>query len=137
VSASVSEFPVLSQSLFDRAAHHRGDQAWLDEAWKRGRVLRISPQATTPVRREGEAQRLEFVAAADVADPVEYWFLGLADDVPYFAVTEAAGEGWLTLRDVGLTGDELELDLLVTAVALIQWHSRSMTASTSRAPTRQ
>jgi NAD+ diphosphatase len=53
------------------------------------------------------------------------WFLGLADDVAYFAVvSEQSDDSWLGLRDIGLAGDELELDLLVTSVALTQWHSR-------------
>jgi NAD+ diphosphatase len=120
-----SELPMLARSVFDRAAHHRGDPEWQAKAWSEARVLLVSPGSTTPVRLDGDVFRIEFSAPDDIADTARRWFLGVADEVAYFAVvTEQADSSWVGIRDIGPRGDELELDLLVTAIALTQWHAR-------------
>jgi NAD+ diphosphatase len=121
------EPPRLAQSIFDRAAHRRTDADWLTQAWDRSRVLRVSARSTTPARPAEQAHppaQVEFVAAAEVAPDAERLFLGVHDDVPYFAVVLEDPGSWVGIRDLGLTGGALELDLLVTAVALVQWHRR-------------
>jgi NAD+ diphosphatase len=123
---------VMGQTVFDRAAHHRRDQAWLDAAWAKAKVLRISPKSTAPVYRDGAVRRLDLVESTALGEPpVDRWFLGLFDDVPYFAVRDEAPEvddpgapEWLGLRDFAGSGDPLDIDLLVTSVALTQWHQR-------------
>ena len=116
-----SSGPPLSQAAYDRAALHRTDEAWLADAWKRARVVLVSPKSLTPVDADG---RVVYAAAADApAGPRR--FLGLAGDVPYFAVTTGStGEGWQTLREFGPRADELDAALVVSAVALEQWHQR-------------
>jgi NAD+ diphosphatase len=108
----------LSAGTFDRAAAHRSDEAWLADAWTQARVLLVSPGSATRVR-DG---RLVLTDAADAPDGPRR-FLGLIDDVPYFAVT-AEGEGWQTLRQFGAHADDVESALVVCAVALEQWHQR-------------
>jgi NAD+ diphosphatase len=52
-------------------------------------------------------------------------FLGLVGDVPYFTVTaEPDGANWTTLREFGMQADALDAGLVVSAIALEQWHQR-------------
>jgi NAD+ diphosphatase len=118
------DVPLLARSVFDRAAHRRLDPEWLEDAWLKARVLLVSEKSTTPVDRQVDKVRLQLAFASELASVDERWFLGVADEVPYFAVLSQADSGWLGIRDIGLLGDDLELDLLVTSVALTQWHLR-------------
>jgi NAD+ diphosphatase len=118
--------PLLARAVYDRAAHRRADEQWLDRAWAGARVLAISPKSATPVLAPSQ---LAFRAAADVPPHAPRRFLGLAGDVPYFAVTverdslDGSGD-WLTLRDLGPAMDDLQAGLLTSAIALEQWHQR-------------
>jgi NAD+ diphosphatase len=113
--------PPLSTLTFDRAAHHRTDDAWLAKAWTRAKVVVISAKSATPVTDDG---RLDLRDAAHApAGPRR--FLGMVAGLPYFAVTaEPDGPGWKTLREFGGRADDLEASLVVSAVALEQWHQR-------------
>src|SRR3954447_16265003 len=120
MSAPGSRLP-LSHAAYDRAAHHRSDEGWLAGAWQRGRVVLISSGSATPVTDTG--RRAPRPAATAPAGPRR--FLGLVDGVPYFAVTaEPDGDSWLTLREFGARADDLTAGLVVSAVALEQWHQR-------------
>jgi NAD+ diphosphatase len=119
----------MSRSVFDRAAHRRGDEEWLARAWADGRALLISPDSRTRARQVDGALQVDLVPTSEL-DAVPHWFIGVHDDVPYFAVPAEDGvipaEGgadWVGARQLAGAA-ELELDLLVTAVALNQWHGR-------------
>ncbi|MCU1658644.1 MAG: diphosphatase, partial [Pseudonocardiales bacterium] len=119
-----SDGPLLARAAYDRAAHHRSDDEWLATAWTQARVLVISPKSATPV---ADGPELAFRASADVPADAPRRFLGVAGDVPYFAVTTERdslddGGEWLTLRDVGPAIDDLQAGLLTSAIALEQWH---------------
>ena len=113
--------PPLSEQAYDRAARRRVDEAWLADAWQQAQTVLVSPKSSTPVDAHG---RVIFRAAADApAGPRR--FLGLVDGVPFFAVTaEPDGPDWKTLREFGATADDLDAALVVSAVALEQWHQR-------------
>jgi NAD+ diphosphatase len=70
-----------------------------------------------------DAGRVVFATAADAPDGPRR-FLGVAGEVPYFAVTAAGDDGWQTLRDFGARADDLDAALVVCAIALEQWHQR-------------
>jgi NAD+ diphosphatase len=136
----------LSVAAFDRAAQHRDDPVWLEAAWRHGRVLCISAKSATPVRPDGAGLALR--RAGDVPPDVPRRFLGIAGELPYFAVTTEPGgeqsstepggeqsstepggeqsstERWLTLREIGLQVDDLAAGLLTAAIGLEQWHQR-------------
>jgi NAD+ diphosphatase len=112
--------PPLSEAQYDRAAHRRSDADWLAAAWQRARVVAISSRSATPV---DDAGRVVFATAADAPDGPRR-FLGVAGEVPYFAVTAAGDDGWQTLRDFGARADDLDAALVVCAIALEQWHQR-------------
>jgi NAD+ diphosphatase len=111
----------MSRLAFDRAAEHRTDDEWLALAWRRARVVLISPKSATPVDDRGH---VAFRDAAGVTGDKRR-FLGVIDDVPYFTATTEPDDGnWRTLREVGPAIDDLEASLVVSAIGLEQWHQR-------------
>jgi len=118
--------PPLSRSTLDRAAQLRTDVVWLAEAWQRSRVLVIA---------DGKAliagDHLVLLPAAKAPEG-ERLFLGVdSAGTPYFAVVAplpptraddlARPYG---IREVGHILSDLEAGLLMTAVALANWHAR-------------
>jgi NAD+ diphosphatase len=111
----------LSQAAYDRASHRRSDDAWLADAWTRAKIVLVSPKSATPVNADGRVVHRDAVEAPD--GPRR--FLGVVAGVPYFAVTaEPDGDHWQTLREFGARADDLDASLVVSAVALEQWHQR-------------
>jgi NAD+ diphosphatase len=115
--------PPLSRLAYDRAAHRRTDGSWLAAAWERCRVVAITPKSATPTNG---AARLAFRAPSSVPARSPRRFLGIVEEVPYFAATVEPDDAdeWVTLRDFGGSADELEAALVVSAIALEQWHQR-------------
>jgi len=130
--------PPLARSTLDRAAQLRADAGWLAEAWLRARVLVI---------HDGKAliagDRLLLVAP-DQAPAGDRLFLGVdAGGTPYFAVIAPLPEVRADalarpygIRDVGHILSPLDAGLLMTAVALANWHERHAFSPTTGAPTR-
>jgi NAD+ diphosphatase len=114
--------PPLSRFAYDRAAQHRGDDAWLAEAWPQSRVVAITAKSELPT--DGPALVLRTPASVPSSAPRR--FLGVIDDVAYFAATvEPDGaDAWRTLREFGGAADDLDAALVVSAIALEQWHQR-------------
>jgi NAD+ diphosphatase len=115
--------PLLSRDGLDRSAHRRTDQAWLDEAWAKARVV-VVDEGRVLVRDDA----LVFLDAGQAPDGERY-FLGVDDDeVPYFAVAaetpEIPGAKKRDLRGVGLTLSARDVGIVATAVALANWHVR-------------
>jgi len=149
--------PPLARAGVDRAADRRSDPAWLADAWRRARVLVVDragqalaeegapDQAHAPTGRpsSGEgAPALVFLDPAE-APPVpesERLFLGVdPHGTPYFAVVadlpERPGARPVNLREVGAQLGDRDAGLLVTAVALANWHAAHRYAPTSGQPT--
>jgi len=117
--------PALAWSTLNRAAHRRRDTAWLDDAWRRARVLVVADGRVLLV--DGRLLLLTPEQATAFADAPRF-FLGVdADDVPYFAVVAelptVEGARSAGVREVGHLLDELDAGLLMTAVALANWHA--------------
>ena len=115
----------LARSTLDRAAHRRTDAEWLAGAWHRSRVLVV--ERGRVLAADG---RLVLVTP-DRAPAGERLFLGLdPDGVPYFAVAGSlsdvdvpAGAERAGIHEVGLLLPEFEAGLLVTAVAITNFHA--------------
>jgi NAD+ diphosphatase len=128
----MSEQVPMGRSVFDRVTDRRRDVDWLADAWARARVLSISDRSLTPVTDSG----LELRDSADVDPDLDRLFLGVHEEVPYFAVRVEPGDGrWAGPRDLGPWITALELDLLITSVALVQWHSKHTHCPICGAPT--
>lgn len=112
--------PPMARSFFDRMTDRREDSAWVADAWSRSQVLLISDRSSAPMTESG----LALLPSGEVDPDAERIFLGVADGTPYFAVRSEAQDGWQSPREAAGRLGELDLDLLVTSVALTQWHSR-------------
>jgi NAD+ diphosphatase len=126
--------PLLSRSQLDRAAHRRLDPAWLDEAWAKAKVIVVDEGRV--LVRDNALVLLD----AGQAPEGERYFLGLdGDGTPYFAVAAETPEIPDTrkrdLRQVGHRLDDRDAGILVTAVALANWHVRHAYSPLSGVPT--
>lgn len=126
--------PRLATPRYDRAAFRRGDEAWLAEAWERGRVLQVTPKSAALV--DATEQALAFGPSSDVPTDAPRRFLGELDGVPYFAATVESGQGeWRTLRDLGSVIDDTTGGMFAAAIGLEQWHQRHGRCPTCGTPT--
>jgi NAD+ diphosphatase len=119
--------PPLARAVLDRAADRRGDDAWLADAWRRARVLAVTPKSATAVLESETGAQIAFRSAEDIPDDAQRRFLGIAEDTAYFTATvnqDGDGGNWRTLRDLAADLDDLQGELLTTAIALEQWHQR-------------
>jgi len=113
--------PALSRAALDRAAEHRTDEAWLASARATGRLLIVDGERRATADENG----LVLVDAA--SHDGESFFLGVGDDgVAYFGAVGAPpkklGARTATLRDVGAMLPDRDAGLLVTTIALANWH---------------
>lgn len=127
--------PRMGRSIVDRAAHRRTDSDWLAQAWQRAQVVRISATSTVPTRETGSGLQVALVPSNEVDASAPTWFLGCAADQPYFAVLAPEQPGWLGPRGLATRLDDLDLDLLITAVALVEWHQRHPRCPSCGSPT--
>jgi NAD+ diphosphatase len=123
----VSAIPSLSRTAVDRAAQRRDDPSWLAQAWESGRLLVLSDQGQTTVV-EDAVPALHFVAAGGWTGNGERFLLGVGDDgVAYWGTVgelpRVLGARPSDLRLMGGALSDLDAGLLVTLIALSNWHS--------------
>lgn len=128
----------LARGTVDRAAGRRAQGEWLAEALgepaTRVLLVRDGCAAVTP------AGDLAFVSP-DAAGPGESLFLGVEDDVAYVArrvgddAPAPVEASWRGLREVGVALDDRDAGLMVTAVALDNWHAAHSHCPRCGAPT--
>jgi NAD+ diphosphatase len=119
--------PSLSRTAVDRAAQRRDDQEWLATAWESGRLLVLSDQGQATVI-EDASPALHLVASADWAGEGDRFLLGVgSDDVAYWGTVgelpRALGARPSDLRLMGAALSDLDAGLLVTLIALSNWHA--------------
>jgi NAD+ diphosphatase len=122
--------PPLARSTVDRAGFRRTDDAWLAEAWDRGRVIVVDlskgGRALITDRPDGTAELVLRTAAE--APEAERWFLGVEPDgTPLWAMNaplpEVDGSRGVTLRDIGHLLDDRDAGIFTEAAALANWHA--------------
>ena len=119
--------PLFGEFTHDRDAEHRKDEAWLAEAFERGKTIIITDRFEAPIDESGSAPQLAWRAASAVPADADRMYLGILDDVPRFAVRgrrDLKADQWLDLRTIGADLGVGDRGLLVEAIALAQWHSR-------------
>jgi NAD+ diphosphatase len=121
----------LSRSAVDRAAHLRGDEAWLAARWSdpTTRVLVLDhgrtqvsgePPTLATVRPEHAPPGLRLLLGVDPAGAA--CFAVATDAGQHPDLGEPDGSRWAGLREVGALLGDAEAGLLVHAVALANWH---------------
>jgi NAD+ diphosphatase len=134
--------PPLARTTLDRAAQHRTDEAWLADAWKRGRALLIDVaqggRALVRDRADGSA---ELVLIDDTEAPEgTHYFLGVdPDGTPLFMIDTSLpaldGARPATLRDIGHLLDARDAGIFTAAAALGNWHVSHLYSPRSGRPT--
>ncbi len=127
--------PMLSRSPLDRAEELRKDSAALTAGWPTASVLRVDPVGRVPVT-DGA---VGMVPAAEVADapPSDAVFLGRADGRHLWAIPVESLDGETTdLRSFGDVLTESSAGVVVTAVALLNWHRSARFSARDGSPTR-
>ncbi|MEV6487702.1 NAD(+) diphosphatase [Actinoplanes sp. NPDC051633] len=134
--------PPLARNTLDRAAHHRRDPEWLEQAWKTGLVLVVDTAATgrAPVRDRADGSAELVLLESAVAPEGERLFLGVdPDGTPLFTVDaplpEIEGARGRTLRDVGHRLDDRDAGLFSAAAALVNWHVSHLFSPLTGEPT--
>jgi NAD+ diphosphatase len=131
------ELPPLARSTLDRAAQLRTDPVWLEEAWTRSRVLVVDGG-----RALVAGDRLVLLTADEAPDGLRL-FLGVdPEGTPYFAVVAPLAPTKANdlvrpygLRDVGHILTSFEAGLLMTSVAMANWHERHPYSPATGQPT--
>lgn len=138
--------PLLGRAVVDRAAHRRRDPDWLAEAWPGAGVLLIDSRGRVLVVEGESGPELVLLDGRSVdhlvgpseeadSDQAERHFLGADDERAYFVVRTEVGQAQplagrrlgsgarpAGLREVGADLGDRDVDLLVTALALLNWH---------------
>jgi NAD+ diphosphatase len=117
--------PTLSRTGVDRAVDRREDPVWLEQAWQAGRLLVIDGESRAAVDDDGPA--LRFVDTNAWTPDGLRLLLGVdTDGMAYWATVDdpapKLGVRWLGLREVGAALSDRDAGLLVTAIALSNWH---------------
>jgi NAD+ diphosphatase len=127
--------PPLGWSRLRRSAHRRTDDEWLADAWRRAQVLVVDRD--TALATDDALVLVE----AEKAPEGERLFLGEDEDgAVYFAVlapiVDQPNTRRVTIREIGHELNDLESALLVTAIALANWHRRHRYSPFDGQPTR-
>jgi NAD+ diphosphatase len=123
---SLPAVPTLSRGAVDRSSERRDDPEWLAESWRSGKVLVIDADGKTSVDDDGPA--LHLLGSGNWSESEPRLLLGVGPDgTSYWATVgeppKALGARVLGLREVGAALSDLDAGLLVTAVALANWHA--------------
>lgn len=134
VGFNLFEAPRLSRTVIDRADDLRKDTDALRTGWLRARVLILDPAGAA--LHNGSALVLTD-ALALAPEPVPgAVFLGIRDDQHVWAVRQPELDGDVAdLRAVGDRLDAVDVDLMVSAVALLNWHDHSGFSAVDGTPT--
>lgn len=134
---------VYDSTGLERAAHRRGDRAWLAarRADPATRVLRLAG-LEVPIRDTGNGPRLAFESIEALRGlPEERCIcLGLSGGAAVFARLDPGGAsapaGYVELREVGAALPREEAGIAAFARALAHWHLRHRFCGACGAPTR-
>lgn len=126
--------PRLSHNVIDRAEELRARPDVLRDGWAGAAVLLVDPAGAAPVA----GAELQLVRASDVApEPVSgAVFLGFRGDRHVWAMrTRQSNGNGADLRAVGHLLAAADVDLMVSAVALLNWHDTAGFSPVDGTPT--
>lgn len=130
---------LLSRGIVDRAAQYRGDGQWLTMrlADPSSRVVRIARGASLV---SDDATMLELGSVSHIEADVQLTLLGVdGDDVAYFSHhlddRDHLPGTWADLRQAGASLGPRDAGLMVSAVALDNWHRTHLHCPACGGPT--
>ncbi|WP_066913258.1 NAD(+) diphosphatase [Millisia brevis] len=125
--------PVLSRTAVTRHEELRADRAALHAGWPTARVLAVDPNGC--IRMDGYEAMLEPALDYGSEPPQAAVLLGVIDDRHVWAVeVPALGAEGRDLRAINPATSEQTIDLLVTAVAVLNWHQASAYSGVDGSP---
>ena len=119
----------LARGNIDRAAEKRDDTEWLAAAWAApgSRVIEVVDGQVAVADCERPKVAWQPTGRIGAGIDVDRFFLGLVAGDAHFAVAPTGDHeqrtGWAGLREVGADLSDEDAGLLVTAVALSNWHA--------------
>jgi NAD+ diphosphatase len=118
----------------DRAAHRRDEPAWLDEQWHAGNavVVRFGADGSWIDTADEGTEGSRVIRPADPGTPRPAMFLGVFEGAAVFvdvvATTADAertpAQRYATLRTLGTSMSDIELDVIAHATGLVNWQQR-------------
>lgn len=130
---ALGETPLLSRTVVDRAEELRSDVDALRAGWATAKLLRIDRRGQAPV----VGSVLVLAEATELGpEPVSgAVFLGIRDGLHVWAVRVLAQTGTVAdLRRVGEDLGDADADLMVSAVALLNWHDQAAFSAVDGSP---
>lgn len=111
--------------VLDRCEHLRRDDDWVADQWSSTRALLLAVDDAGQVSVEhGEVLALPTRRPQGAFEPQRHFLLGLAEGRAVF-VEAGETDSMASLRDLMPTLDAVDCELVVTAVALVNWHRTS------------
>ncbi|QIK73281.1 NAD(+) diphosphatase [Propioniciclava coleopterorum] len=114
--------PWVPQSALDRLLAERVDPAWVAAQWVApgARVIGVDDRSNVSSSPEGDA--LRWITPGGDFDPEHHFLIGAVDGEPWFAVAATPQGPAASLRTLGGVLPETEVDIAMSAVALVNWH---------------
>jgi NAD+ diphosphatase len=113
---------LLARSLVERHAENRSDQLWIARQYERARIVLVAG-GQVAVAESWQVLELD---PTSVPSALHMSFLGIDDSqTPVFSAHLDAVDpqwNWSGLREIGMFLDDRASGLLVTAIALDNWH---------------
>ncbi|GAA5158595.1 NAD(+) diphosphatase [Pseudonocardia eucalypti] len=135
MSFPITEPPRLSRATVRRDEQLRLDTAWQASTWPKARVLVVDEKGRSPVEPGGSTGSVALTKAGPEVSaelPVSAVLIGEQDDVPYWAVRGQPSlldgddpSQWQDLRMCGAALDATSAGLMVSAVAVLNWHDNA------------
>lgn len=114
--------PWVPHSGLDRLLERRTDPDWVAAQWSApgARVIGVDDRSDVSASPAGDA--LRWITPGGAFDPEHHFLIGSIDGRPWFAVAATPQGPTASLRKLGGLLPETEVDLLMSAVALVNWH---------------
>lgn len=114
--------PWVPHSGLDRLLEQRVDPAWVAAQWTAPGALVIGVNERSEVSSSPQEDEVRWLTPGGAFDPAHHFLVGAVAGEPRFAVAATPQGPTASLRQLGGLLPETELDLLMSAVALVNWH---------------
>ncbi len=114
--------PWVPDSGLDRLLEAREDPAWVAAQWAHPHARVLGVDERSGVSATPHHDGLRGIRPGGTFDPQHHYLVGAVDGDPWFAVEASADGLSSSLRELGGVLGETELDLAMSAVALVNWH---------------